>query len=444
VSRPSRTPAARLAVVAVTSIATLIAGCADAGPEVGLGGSTTSTGASPKPLSAAAVATMAQYTGVKPGPATLAPVKLGFVNTHTGPGAFPEYTLAATEAVRTVNESLGGIKGRPIELKMCHPEGTAQTQKCAQDFVADPATIAVLHGSTDTGVAGFQGILAPRIPVLGALPGGLTDAQAANTYYLGSGQFGALGVVTYAKNFARARSVAVLSIDGYAAADAVVASLKAAFEANDMTMTVAKFRPDSADITQPLVASGAATADVFIPAVALPAHCVAVNNALQQLGVKTPVVAFAGCLNSEVRKVLGDYPRWNYLSFNVSPDATAADDLTAWQTRAFNEWFAPLAVRGVPSNNGLLMLQLILTATKILASVPGDNLTPAAAGNQMKRFTGPVFLGVPRLTYAAIPGMPSVGALSSRVYVYLGNDTWRDMTAGQWLEPLPQTGSGRR
>jgi branched-chain amino acid transport system substrate-binding protein len=154
------------------------------------------------------------------------------------------------------------------------------------------------------------------------------------------------------------------------------------------------------------------------------------------------VVAFAGCLNSEVRKVLGDYPRWTYLSFNVSSDATATDDLTAWQARAFNEWFTSLADRGVPSNSGVLMLQLILTAAKILNSVPGDSLTPATIGPQMKRFAGPVFLGVPRLTFGAIPGMPSVGALSSRVYVYLGNDTWRDMTAGQWLDPPPQTGSG--
>jgi branched-chain amino acid transport system substrate-binding protein len=444
VSRPSPASAARLAVVGITTIATLAAGCADADPGADPGGSTASISTGPKPLSAAAVATMSQYTGVKPGPATGTPVKIGFVNTHTGSAAFPDYTVAATEAVRTVNESLGGVKGRPIEFKTCHPEGAAQMQQCAQDFAADPAVMAVLHASTDTGVAGFQGVLTSKIPVLGALPGGLTDAQAPNTFYLGSGQLGALGVVTYAKTYARARSVAVLSVDGYAFADAVVASLKATFEANGMTMTVAKFRPDSADLSQPLTASGAPTADVFIPAVAAPAHCVTVNNALQQLGVKTPVVAFAGCLNSEVRKVLGDYPRWNYLSFNVSTDATATDDLTAWQARAFNEWFAPLADRGVPSNNGVLMLQLVLTATKILTAVPGDNLTPAAVGTQMKRFTGPVFLGVPRLTFGAIPGMPSVGALSSRVYVYLGNDTWRDMTAGQWLEPPAQTGSGRR
>jgi hypothetical protein len=51
-------------------------------------------------------------------------------------------------------------------------------------------------------------------------------------------------------------------------------------------------------------------------------------------------------------------------------------------------------------------------------------------------------MGVPRLAYGAIPGLPAVGSLSSRVYVYLGNGSWGDTTGGKWLEPpaLPQGG----
>jgi branched-chain amino acid transport system substrate-binding protein len=156
---------------------------------------------------------------------------------------------------------------------------------------------------------------------------------------------------------------------------------------------------------------------------------------LQQLGVNTQVLTLAGCLSREVRKQLGDYPRWNYLTFNISAEAAPSDDNTGWQLRAFNEWFPPLAARGVPSTAGVMMLQMLLVAARVMGSIPGGELTPASVGNQLRHFNGPVFLGVPRLVFGGIPGMPAIGALSSRVYNYLGNDTWRDTTAGAWLEP---------
>ena len=68
----------------------------------------------------------------------------------------------------------------------------------------------------------------------------------------------------------------------------------------------------------------------------------------------------------------------------------------------------------------------------------------AAAGARMKAFTGPVFLGVPRLAYGTIPGMPAIGSLSSRVYLYLGNDSWGDTTAGKWIEPPVLPTNSRR
>jgi len=127
---------------------------------------------------------------------------------------------------------------------------------------------------------------------------------------------------------------------------------------------------------------------------------------------------------------------------SISPDATAPDDLTAWQVRAFNEWFEPLAARGVTRNGGVQNFQLAITLTKLLSSTSGDVPTAATMAARTKAFTGPVWMGVPRLAYGAIPGLPAVGSLSSRVYVYLGNGSWGDTTGGKWLEPpaLPQGG----
>jgi branched-chain amino acid transport system substrate-binding protein len=396
-------------------------------------------------LTPAAMATFTQYTGSQAGRATGTPIRLGFVNSETGPGAFPEYTVAMTDAVRLLNEELGGIRGRPVELVTCHPEDPAQAEQCAQKFVDDPAIVAVLHGAIDTDTTAFHRVLSPRLPLLGGLPLQLPDAQATNAYYFSSGQFGALGVVTYAKQYARAEKVAMLTTEGFAATERAVSAIKQGLEAAGVRVTVAKYPATSSDLAPPVTASGAADADLFIPVVTDAAHCVNIQNALQQLRISTQVLTLAGCLSRDVRSKLGDYPRWNYMTFNVSAEAGSTDDSTAWQLRALREWFPPLAARGVPSTAGVMMLQMALVAARVIGSLPGGEATPATVGAQLRRFTGPVFLGVPSLVFGGIPGLPAIGSLSSRVYNYIGNDDWRDTTAGTWLEPpptAPSSGSG--
>ncbi|GAA1035807.1 hypothetical protein GCM10009557_44790 [Virgisporangium ochraceum] len=390
-------------------------------------------------LSPATLATFTQYTGSTAGRATGQPIRLGFVNTENGPGSFPEYTIAVTDAVRLLNEQLGGVKGRPIELDLCHPDDAGQAEQCAQKFTADPTIAAVLHGAIDASTAPFHRVLSPKLPVLGGLPLQPADAAAPNSYYFSSGQFGALGVVTYAKTYAKADKVSLLTTEGFVASERAVAAIKQGLEASGVKVTVAKYPANSTDLTEPLAASGAANADLFIPVVADAAHCVNIQNALQELRINTQVLTLAGCLSQEVRTKLGDYPRWNYMTFNISAEASASDDTTAWQLRALKEWFPPLGARGVPSTAGVMMLQMTLVAARVLGSLPGDQLNPATVGAAFRKFNGPVFLGVPRLVFGGIPGLPAIGSLSSRVYNYLGNDDWRDTTAGSWLEPPPPT-----
>lgn len=392
-------------------------------------------------LTREALSTVAQYTGVPPGKATGEPIKIGFVNADT-----QELTIATDEAVRAVNDQFGGVNGRPIQLVKCVVTKAEEAQTCAQQFVADPAMVAVLQGTMDVAVEGFHGTLSPKLPVLGGLPLAPADAGAPNAYYLSSGQFGALGAVTFAKDYSKARRVSVLYPADSPANELAVVTLTRALQAVGIEVTTARFPLDATDMTQAVTDGRAADADLLIPAVGIPQHCVALSNTLQKMSVFTPVLTFTGCLGSDVRKNLGDYPRWNYLGFSVSAEAASSDDFTAWQVRSFNEWYKPLENRGVTRNGAVQMFQTVLTLVKILASL-GDQVTPAAAGNAMKRFKGPVYLGVPTLSFGAVPQMPAIGSLSSRVYVYLGNDSWRDTTQGEWISPPPQVltagGGGR-
>lgn len=422
------------AVIALSASLSLTA-CYGDGTDGGELGVAPRTSGSRSSLSAAAVATLTQYTGSQAGPATGAPLRIGFVNSETGAGAFPEYTAAMTDAVKLLNEQLGGIKGRPIELERCQPEDAAQAERCAQKFAADPAMVAVLHGAIDSDTTAFHRVLSPKLPLLGGLPLQVPDAQATNAYYFSSGQFGALGVVTYAKQYARANKVAMLTTAGFAGGERAAAAVRQGLEADGTKVTLARFPADSTDLAAPVTASGAADADLIIAVAKDAADCVNLHNTLQRLRINTQVLTLASCLSQDVRAKLGDYPRWNYLTFNVSAEASPSDDDTAWQLRALREWFPPLAARGVPSTAGVMMLQMVLVTARVIGSLPSGDITPAAVGAALRRFTGPVFLGVPGLVFGGIPGLPAIGSLSSRVYNYIGNNDWRDTTAGRWLEP---------
>jgi branched-chain amino acid transport system substrate-binding protein len=428
-SRRSPARSTLAAIALVTTLTAALAACAGDDATDG-GNGTPRNSPSSTSLSRESLSTVGQYTGVPPGKATGNPIKIGFVNADS-----QELTIATDEAIRAVNDQFGGVKGRPIQLVKCVVSKAADAQQCAQQFVADPAMVAVLQGTMDVEVQGFHAALSPKIPVLGGLPLALADAGAPNAYYLSSGQFGALGAVTFAKEYSKARRVSVVYPADSPANELAITTLAAALDAVNIDVSVARFPLDATDMTQAITESKAANADLLIPAVGTPQHCVALSNTLQKMAVYTPVLTFAGCLGVDVRKTLGDYPRWNYLGFSVSAEAAATDDATAWQVRAFNDWYRPIESRGVTRNGAVQMFQTVLTLVKILASVGGDTITPAAAGTAMKKFKGPVFLGVPDLTFGAIPQMPAIGSLSSRVYVYLGNDSWRDTTGGRWIAP---------
>jgi branched-chain amino acid transport system substrate-binding protein len=423
-------------IALVTALAVATAACAgEKASDAGSGTQQSSPTATA--LSRESLSTVSQYTGVPPGKATGEPIKIGFVNADS-----QELTIATDEAIRAVNEQFGGVKGRPIQLVKCVVSKAEDGQQCAQQFIADPAMVAVLQGTMDVAVEGLHAVLSPKLPILGGLPLAPADAAAPNAYYLSSGQFGTLGAVTFAKDYSKARRVAVVYPADSPAIDFAAATLSQALDAVGIDVTVAKFPLDANDMTQAVTESKAANADLLIPAVGIPQHCVALSNTLQKMAVYTPVLTFAGCLGVDVRKTLGDYPRWNYLGFSVSAEASSADDFTAWQVRAFNEWYRPLESRSVTRNGAVQMFQTVLTLVKTLASV-GDQITPAAAGNAMKKFKGPVFLGVPTLSFGAVPNMPAIGSLSSRVYVYLGNDNWRDTTRGEWISPPVQAAGNR-
>jgi branched-chain amino acid transport system substrate-binding protein len=298
VNGSSRRSAARsFAALALSATLTIfLAACGGDNPAADDATSAQGSSSAATTLSREALATVSQYTGVKPGKATGSPIKIGFLNADA-----QELTTAVDEAVRAVNESFGGVRGHPIQLVKCVASSAQQAQQCAQTFVGDPAVVAVIQGTLEVDITAFHAAMSPKVPILGGLPLQPSDAAAPNSYYLSSGQFGALGAVTYVQKYTTAKRISLLSPSGSPANELAITTLQTALEAANIDVTVARFPLDATDMSQAVTQSKASTADLVIPAVGVPQQCVAMANTLQKLSVYTPVLTFAGCLGADVR-----------------------------------------------------------------------------------------------------------------------------------------------
>ncbi len=75
------------------------------------------------------------------------PIKVGMINLEGSPGgSFPEVRAGAEAAIGYINNSMGGVDGRPIELTVCaHEIDPSAAQDCANQLV-DDAVSAIFVG----------------------------------------------------------------------------------------------------------------------------------------------------------------------------------------------------------------------------------------------------------------------------------------------------------
>jgi branched-chain amino acid transport system substrate-binding protein len=412
------------AATAGVLMAATLTGCGGGGGATGPEDSATPTG----PVSQATVDTLLRYTGGKAGAATKEPVTIGFLNSQGGANAFPQYTVAVEAAVKLVNERLGGIGGRPIKLKTCFiPDKEEQGQACAQQFLSDRSVVAIMQAANDIGSQSFHSTLAGKLPVLGVLPS-LAGATAPNAYYISGSQFGAAGFVSYAKDYRKAKSVAMLSAAGLPVAVQAAASMKKGFEAAGIKVTQATYNPATTDFV-------AQRADLFLPLVVVQSQCTALGKALKQVKLQAETVTFNHCLGGSVKKALGDFPEWTYLTPTVHEKAPATGETKA-EVDAYNDWFRQVAAQMNESPAGASAFQMVLVLNRVLTKAGGGKPTADAAGKALKEFTGPVFMGAPKIAFGQNPALPAIGSLGSRFYNYK-DGTWTDATGGQWVQPPP-------
>ena len=190
------------------------------------------------------------------------PIKIGFINVEGGQVSFPEASAAAKAAEGMVNEYLGGVQGHPLEISFCNiVTGDEDAQKCAQQFTNDDSITSIQLGMTLFGSGPIYQTVGNKKPILGFGPFGPQDLGVDNVvFYTASTYSVAPGVVLYAKDTLKAKTIAVVvdEAGGAGPTAQVIASLaaKEGLEVTSVPVT------DPSKWTSALVSAGAQTADV--------------------------------------------------------------------------------------------------------------------------------------------------------------------------------------
>ena len=142
-------------------------------------------------LECARASTIGDLVPDEPTEATGEPIRLGMINQENSPaGSYPELSQAVQAAVAFVNEQLGGVDGRPIELTVCNTEFSAEgSAACGQQLVEAGAP-AVLGGIDVFGNA-VDTLADNGIPYVGGIPVSTQSVTSPNSFQWSGGTWGA-------------------------------------------------------------------------------------------------------------------------------------------------------------------------------------------------------------------------------------------------------------
>ncbi|MCZ7526680.1 MAG: ABC transporter substrate-binding protein [Acidimicrobiia bacterium] len=198
--------------------------------------------------------------------ATGEPIKIGsIVEVDSKIFSSPEVVAAHDAYAEYVNEELGGVNGRPIEIVNCDDHGDpGQNAGCAQQLIDDGVVAFVDNTTSQLGSNGMPLIEAAGIPAVGGSP--QSGAEYSSDYNFptiggGAGTYPAISVY-FAENGAKTMNIVYPDIaPGKASAEGAAAAFEAA--GGEEAFLVA-FDPAAPDFTPALTTATANGADVTV------------------------------------------------------------------------------------------------------------------------------------------------------------------------------------
>ena len=205
----------------VVALGLVAAACSE---DNGTSSGTTAGGAATTAASATTTATSAATSGSSEAPTTAAssnadrdkvaldyvgateakaasgdPITIGYVNQEGATPAFPENTVGLEAAVDYINSTLGGVQGRPVQIKKCVVQKEEDGQKCGQEMLADDSVKFVLTGTLVLGNQPLYDTVAGQKPIFVGNPVTTPDFLAKDAFAFTPGSPGVIqGMAIYA------------------------------------------------------------------------------------------------------------------------------------------------------------------------------------------------------------------------------------------------------
>jgi branched-chain amino acid transport system substrate-binding protein len=374
--RSSRTG---LSVIAVMAVTALVGGCSSSG------GSSPASSSAPAPATEAAAGTQAPVTTAAPATteagkvATGEPIVVGFVNDEGGAFSVPELGVGNQVAQDYINNRLGGVSGRPIEMKRCVADGSPEKSiDCANQLV-EAGVVAVMEG-TDLGADSMLPILkSAGIPMVGHVQFGPARMFDDNSYYFGAAAlaYGASALQFYASQGAKSIAWFFPDVDtSRTFTDAVLTPV-----AKGLGLQYKSVYYDPTAPNWPVLAATAATEnpDVSGALAATDGQCAEMTSALRGAGYQGKILA-ASCsglhdaIGEQAVGVNTDADHWNPGDMESAPAAKQAE--LAVYAGAMKEAGHEDLIQG----NAVITFADLMNLSKIMSGINGEITGASVAG----------------------------------------------------------------
>ena len=361
-------------------------------------------------------------------------IYIGWVNQQGGQVVIGGLATAGAElAVKYVNNQLGGVGGHPVALVECfvksnEEEGTT----CGQKLVNDKRINVIASGAVATGAQSFFATVRGAKPVVSGVAVTPIDGGQKNAIVL----FGDAGHIllpfgTYAKNVLKAKTAAIVYPQATGITEAALVIAAGLKKAGIETKAVG-YTQGQTDLTAPLTAAGATTAD-FVAPYGSASDCANQAKALKQLGItdSRKIMTAPLCLSPQVIEALGDFPLWTYaIASSLYGDPTDKG-MPAYQA-VIKRYKAE---KNAPDPWHIVAFGQLLTTVRFLneANASKTGITPKSVLARAKAFKGPLALGSPKLQCGKYKTAPAICNDMFQAFTYQGKFACK--RASGWIGP---------
>ncbi len=413
--------------------ASVLAGCSEPAPaaKTGIGTGTTAAAEACEGkalLTCATKSTLGDLVPDEPTKATGKPIELGMINQENTPaGSYPELSQAVAAGTRFINEELGGVHGRPIEVDVCNTEFSAEgSTSCGQKYVE--AKVPAVLGGIDVFGNGIETLADNGIPYIGGIPISFASVKSPNSFQWSGGTWGAAVAFSwYAAEELHAKKVSIVYGDfgsiTHSAEDA-----QRVLESRKVAAQMVPYPIMATDISSALNAAAATKPDALL-ILAADTGCKAGFDGISSLGIEAATFYVGACAAPSIIDEAGP-AKTNGAIFNVEGPVgrTPPNPDFVLYSAVIEKYGNGLD----PVGAGTVSFRSLMNLYMILDGIDGE-ITPKAITDALKsQVDAPSFSGHPYTCDGKqYPGLPAMCS-PQQVLAQMKDGTLSQL--GDWID----------